>query len=107
MSNIIQIAAQGNSQANATVLPLFESLCIEVAPVVPGSGIILPYSQSVSDILIYNTGANTLNIYPPIGGSINNNSINSPFTLASNSKAILYSVKSTANSVSYVSITGP
>ena len=106
LSQVLPVAAAGTNQATATPIPIFSQLGIDVTPVPAGSGVILPISQTGSNILIYNTGANTLNIYPPSFGAIDGGSQNVPITLAAGSKVVLYSVSSTSWSINWVSFSG-
>lgn len=60
--------------------------------VAASTGCILPVGAPSDDYAIANFGANTLNVYPPVGGAINNGSVNAAVTIAANGAAFLVCV---------------
>lgn len=76
------VSAAGTNQSTATVL----SACNNVVTTVgAGSGVRLPVTPTVSAndrLHVANHGANTLAVYPPIGGKLSNNTANVPAMLA-------------------------
>jgi hypothetical protein len=75
------ITALGTNQATAQVVA--NSINV-ISIVASGTGIILPNAGSLlgSRIIIFNQGANTLNIYPNSGSNIDGGTTNAPNTLA-------------------------
>jgi hypothetical protein len=75
------ITALGTNQATAQVVA--NSINV-ISIVASGTGIILPNAGSLlgSRIIIFNQGANTLNIYPNSGSNIDGGTTNAPITLA-------------------------
>lgn len=57
--------------------------------VAASTGAVLPIGAPSDDYAIANFGANTLNVYPPLGGSINNGTANAAITIAANGAAFL------------------
>jgi hypothetical protein len=76
---------------------------INVLQTVPaGAGVILPSIGGGSQCSVKNFGANSVNIYPQIGGEIDVLGINNPFVLLSGQGAIFDSYLDTA----YISFKG-
>lgn len=70
--------ATGNSQATALQMTT-EWIEVTVTPV--GSGVALrPFGPGVASS-VFNRGANALNIYPPVGGTIDTRAVNAPYPL--------------------------
>jgi hypothetical protein len=103
--SIFQVVATGSNQRDAFAVPIFSQLCLDVATVPVGSGIRLPFCQTVASILIANNGANNLNIYPEFFGTIDGMGVNSPIILDAGSRVILYSIWSTGNPNDWFSFT--
>lgn len=55
--------------------------------VAASTGAVLPAAAPSDDYLIANFGANSLTVYPPLGGSINNGTLNAGVALAANASA--------------------
>jgi hypothetical protein len=70
------VSAAGTVQANATAITR-EINVVSTAAV--GSGVRLPAAVAGMVVMITNTSANTLNVYPATGGSINSLSANSAY----------------------------
>lgn len=64
------ITAAGTNQGSAFILT--KDLNV-VSTVTAGTGVILPGAQGagLAGIVVHNAGANPLNVYPPVGGTIN------------------------------------
>lgn len=77
------IAANGSAQGNATALTKQFN---EVTTVNSGEGVRLPSDKAGSSILIVNTSANTLNVYPAAGAKINALANNIAVTQSANSR---------------------
>ena len=85
-----QLIATGNSQQTAKLL-FARGALHEFTTVPAGTGAILPVPQLPSGlILVQNSGANPLAIYPPVGGTINQGGVNSPFSLAAGTGGIFW-----------------
>lgn len=82
----IGLTATGDNQATAYPIPSSWNSC-SFATVASDSGCVLS-ETSGGFIKIANYGANALSIYPPVGGYIADNTVNTPFSLASGSSAI-------------------
>ncbi len=74
------LTATGTNQA--TAFPLWPgNVQHEFTTVASGTGAILP-TAIPAEISIHNAGANTLSVYPPVGGSIDGGSTNAAVTIA-------------------------
>lgn len=74
------VVGAGTTKADATLLPLVS--VISVLTAANNSGVILPPGNGSGDgmqpgdyMVIYNADANTLLLYPPLGGSLNNGTV--------------------------------
>ena len=73
------ISAAGTSQGTATSLT---NTLNGIGTVAAGAGVVL-YAGSAGDCqLVYNGGANPVNVYPPSGAQINGLAANAPHALA-------------------------
>ena len=88
------VTALGSSQATAyPVVKAFTAVSTAAA----STGVILPDVPGV-EYVIKNAGANTINVYPPVGGTIDSvGVVNSPQTLATNTFASFICATSMAN----------
>jgi hypothetical protein len=74
------IAGAGTTRTDATLLPLTSVISVNTAA--NNSGVILPPGNGTGDgmaagdyMVIYNGDSNTLLLYPPTGGSLNNGTV--------------------------------
>ena len=75
------ISAAGTTQGTATALT---NALNGVSTVASGAGVVL-YAGSAGDCqLVYNGGANPVNVYPPVGAKINGMPTNTPHSLGTN-----------------------
>lgn len=82
--------AAGTTQANAFALPTDTVVFTTVAS---GAGAILPATSNPGDTFwVTNNGANALLVYPPVGGSIDNASVNTGFSVAANASVMLRAI---------------
>ena len=73
------LTATGTTQA--TALPLgADNNAFSTVPA--NSGALLPQMNPGDDITVYNGGANSLAIYPPVGGQIKGLGVNAAYSLA-------------------------
>jgi pectin methylesterase-like acyl-CoA thioesterase len=80
------ISASGATQGTATALTTSYNI---VSTTPPGTGVILPTPPAAGLIInIVNRGANTLNVYPNVGGTIDGAAVNAAVTLPSNGTSI-------------------
>lgn len=89
------VSAAGTNQATATLIAASTNIVTTVAA---GTGVRLPVTPTVSakdTISIANYGANTLNVYPPVGGKINNGSTNAAVTVSATNSIDLYCIDGT------------
>lgn len=73
------LTATGSTQATALAIGASNNF---VGTTAASTGVILPLGNNGDSIFIYNGGANTLTVYPPVGGTINNLSANTGFSVA-------------------------
>lgn len=82
------LTAVGSSQA--TAFALTNNTLHEFTTVASSTGAILPVGVTPSEVTIYNSGANALTLYPPLGGSIDVGSANASVSLAAGSGATFW-----------------
>ncbi len=83
------LTAAGASQATALLIP---GGVTQFATVGTGTGGILPAPGGVGQLLVVtNNGANALLVYPPVGGKINNGTVNVGLSVAAGKSAIFFS----------------
>jgi hypothetical protein len=82
--SITGVTAAGSTQATATAV---NASVVQVATAAASTGIILPTGQSGDTITVYNAGANSLSVYPPIGAAINSGAANAAFAVATTKSA--------------------
>lgn len=78
------VTATGTTQADAYILRACNTRFDTVAA---STGAVLPIGAPSDDYAVTNFGANTLNVYPPLGGKINNGAANAAVTIAANGMA--------------------
>lgn len=83
------ISAAGTTQGTATLL--FSGISV-LGTVAASSGVILQTAGVGTSQIIYNGGANPVNVYPPSGLKINNLAANSPHVLATNTACQYWTV---------------
>lgn len=80
--------AAGTNQGNALPLPsdgvLFTTVAASTGTILPATG---PQCNVFDSFIIVNHGANTLSVYPPVGGKIANGSANAAFSVAATKTA--------------------
>ena len=81
-----RLTATGTNQATALQLAGLSSLQ-EVTTVASSTGVLLPVIKLPATVTIANQGANTLAIFPSLGGTIDNGTVNTSVTLASGKSA--------------------
>ena len=74
------LTATGSSQA--TAYPLLNSGDHQFGTVAASTGAMLPVGRVPSSVRVFNGGASTLSIYPPVGGAVNGGSANASVSLA-------------------------
>ena len=86
------LTATGTTQADALALTDVN----EFTTVASGTGGLIPLGcNRGDDIFVYNIGANTLTVYPPVGESINALSANAGFSVATAKTCIFRKVSPT------------
>lgn len=73
------ITAAGTTQATATPLPAANNF---IGTAAASSGVILPPGNLGDEIFVFNGGANTLAVYPPVGAAINGGATNAAASIA-------------------------
>jgi hypothetical protein len=86
------ISAAGTVQGDATALTKDISV---VSTVSSGQGVRLPVAIAGMVLIINNTSANTVNVYPAAGAKVNSLATNGAYTHSSNSSLQYYAVSST------------
>jgi hypothetical protein len=74
------LTALGSSQATAFVL--LNSADHQFTTVASSTGAILPPAKLPSSVTVFNGGADTLSVYPPVGGTVNAGDANAAYSLA-------------------------
>lgn len=80
-SNALAITAAGSTQATAAPLPASTNVLTTVAA---STGVILPVSDLGDEVFVANLGANTVNVFPPVGGKVGTAAVNAAATQATN-----------------------
>lgn len=83
------ISAAGTTQATATLLINGVS---PVTTVASGAGVILYQAIIGATQVVFNGGANPVNVYPPVGYKINNLTVNGPHVLGTNTACIYVTI---------------
>lgn len=73
------ITAAGTTQADAYALSSVYSIVTTAAA---GTGVRLMTPEPSAEVFVRNLGANTLNVYPPVGGNFNGGTTNAAVTIA-------------------------
>ncbi len=82
------LVATGSSQADA--FPLVNDSFYQFVTVDSGTGALLPVAKIPSQVTLWNGGANALSVYPPVGGTINDEVVNAPYSVAMASAASIF-----------------
>lgn len=93
------ITAAGTTQATAAALPAANNF---IGTAAASTGVILPPGTAGDEVFVYNGGASTVAIYPPVGGAINNLAANTAVTVAT-LKSAYFVYSSGLNSASLLS----
>lgn len=87
LGELASISAAGTTQATATAI----TTAIAIVTTTPfKGGVRLPVTPTVSAsdrLHVANHGANDLNVYPPVGGKLSNNTANVPALIAQKKSA--------------------
>lgn len=98
------ITATGATQGTAYALGAVNSHFTTVAA---STGALLPVASAPGEELrVFNYGANSLSVYPPVGGKCNNGVINTAVALAANTMGLYVAVRDAAglfNGLNYAS----
>jgi hypothetical protein len=87
------VAAAGSTQGTATALTKEINV---ISTVTSGAnGVVLPTAVAGMVLIVNNTSANTLNVYPASGGVINSGSTNAAYSHVSNASLQYYATSST------------
>jgi hypothetical protein len=92
-ANVTITAGTTQTQAGATALTASTNVITTVT--VAGDGVVIPNSEVGDSINILNLGANAMEVYPPVGGRINQLSTNTGFTLAPSTACMLVKFSAT------------
>jgi hypothetical protein len=86
------VSAAGTNQGTATALTKEISV---VSTVATGAGVVLPTAVAGMVLIINNTSANTLNVYPASGGAVNSGSTNAAYSHTSGASIQYYATSGT------------
>lgn len=78
-SQNLTVSAAGATQATATALAA--AVNIVTTCTLTANGVILPVNQPPDTIVVANASANTLYVYPPVGGALGGATVNIPLAL--------------------------
>lgn len=79
---VVAAAAAGSSQATATVITTPGGQILNVSGATGSNGITLPIALAGSEIMVYsNAATNALLVFPPLGGAVNNGTVNASASL--------------------------
>lgn len=79
------ITAQGTNQATARPI---QAMFTRIGTAAASTGVILPENlPTLSEVVIRNGGANAVNVFPPVGKSINGGTVNASLSLGVNASA--------------------
>lgn len=87
------LTAAGTTQATALALSAEWN---EITTVAASTGVKLFGFGEGLESTVWNAGANSLNVYPPIGMSIDGAAANSPYVLAAGNSRVFYQLSATA-----------
>jgi hypothetical protein len=73
------LTATGSSQA--TAFPLLNAADHQFTTVGSSTGAVLPSARLADSVSVWNGGSNTLSVYPPSGGKVNDGSVNAAYSL--------------------------
>lgn len=73
------LVAAGSTQATALALGADNNF---IATAAASTGVILPTGAPGDSVFVYNGGANSVTVYPPVGGTMNGLSTNTGLALA-------------------------
>jgi trimeric autotransporter adhesin len=82
------LTALGSTQA--TAFPLLNNCDHFFSTVAASTGAVLPTAKLPTSLTVFNDGASTLTIYPPVGGTINGGSINASESVVATSGIELF-----------------
>ena len=82
ISTTITTAATANGSTQATAYPIVTT-AVQFTTVAAGTGAILPTVPAGTRLFIANDGGNNLLVYPPVGGVIDQASVNAAITVSS------------------------
>ena len=86
------ITAAGSSQGTATAITKDVNV---VSTVAASTGVIMPTAVAGYELIVINTGANALAVYPATGGAIDANGTNAAFSLAVGARIMFIAVSAT------------
>lgn len=86
------LTATGTNQA--TAFQLVNDADHQFTTVASSTGAILPAARGSSSISVWNGGANTISVYPPLGGKVNDGSTNAAYSLSAATGITLFATDS-------------
>lgn len=87
------VTATGTNQATALALSRQWSV---VSTVAGGTGVIIFNTQTGTETRIWNDGANSLSVYPPVGGQVDAQGTNNPYPLPAGASQIISKLSATS-----------
>jgi hypothetical protein len=96
--NIAGVSSFGQTATGTTQADAFISAAdvVGFTTVATGTGYRVPDNLEPGDwVVVYNGGANALNVYPPVGGSLNALATNTALSVAANKTLIIFKISET------------
>jgi hypothetical protein len=86
------LTAAGTTQATALALTNLNDVHV-ITTAASSTGAVLPSSLSIGDqMVVVNGGANSITLYPPSGGKLNNGTANAGLAVAANKAAHVFCI---------------
>jgi hypothetical protein len=86
------LTAAGTNQATALVLTSLNDIHV-ITTAAASTGAILPSTLSIGDqMVVVNGGANSITLFPPVGGKLNNGTANAGLAVAANKAAHVFCI---------------
>lgn len=97
--SVVTGVTAGTTQTQAGATALVGATNVVGTVGTENDGVILPVAETGDTVFVRNGGANTMKVYPPVGGAVNGGTANAAVTLAAGASAT-YRYTSTVNVVS-------
>jgi hypothetical protein len=92
VTSVSQVSAAGTNQTTASAI--FTTVTTVTGADTSVGGLLLPQTNGGHLLYVYNFGANSINVYPQVGGRISGYAVNAPYVMAIKNSAIFQSLSS-------------